>query len=104
MKIGQPTDNQLLISSAAAQAKGNQSAGLATAISSSTLSAGVAVTVSSLARSMASPGRGDAPDVDLGKVDAMKLAISNGQFHFNPEAIADKLLRNAHEMLTRQRS
>lgn len=105
MKIGQPTDSQLSISTMAqaALAKGNQSSHVATGTTHRSLPAGVAVTVSSLARSLASPGRGDTPDVDLAKVDAMKSAIRDGQFHANPEAIADKLLSNAQEMLTLQR-
>jgi len=40
-----------------------------------------------------------APDVDTKKVAAMKAAIANGSFVVNPEAIADKLLSNAQEML-----
>lgn len=105
MKISQPTDNQLTISSAAqaALSKGGQSGALAASVTTSAAPAGVAVTVSSLARSLASTGQGDTPDVDLSKVDAMKTAIRQGQFQVNPGAIADKLLSNAQEMLSRQR-
>lgn len=34
------------------------------------------------------------------KVEAMKAAIADGSFKANPEAIADKLLSNAAEMLS----
>jgi negative regulator of flagellin synthesis FlgM len=105
MKIGHPTDNQMPISPAAQAplSKGGQSGALATSTTTSAAPTGVAVTVSSLARSLASTGQGDTPDVDLSKVDAMKTAIRQGQFQVNPGAIADKLLSNAQEMLSRQR-
>jgi flagellar biosynthesis anti-sigma factor FlgM len=65
---------------------------------------GVAVTVSSLTRSMEAAGTFDAPDVDMTKVGAMREAIAKGSFAVNPEAIADKLLSNAQEILQRSRS
>jgi negative regulator of flagellin synthesis FlgM len=53
---------------------------------------GVTVTLSSTA----SAG-GDVFNAE--KVAAMKQAIADGSFKVNPEAIADKLLANAAEML-----
>ncbi len=38
------------------------------------------------------------------KVDAMKAAIANGTFKVNAEAIADKMLANAAEMLNGSRA
>lgn len=38
------------------------------------------------------------------KVEAMKQAIASGTFKVNPEAIADKLLSNAAEMLNAGRA
>jgi negative regulator of flagellin synthesis FlgM len=38
------------------------------------------------------------------KVEAMKQAIASGSFQVNPEAIADKMLSNAAEMLSASRS
>jgi negative regulator of flagellin synthesis FlgM len=105
MKISQPTDKQLP-SSIAAQVtpvKGGQSDKRIVADAPRAASSGVAVTVSNLARSLASTSQGDTPEVNFEKVAAMKAAISNRQFHVNPEAIADKLLNNAQEMLSRQR-
>ena len=40
--------------------------------------------------------------VDAKKVATMKAAIANGTFKPNPEAIADKLLSNAQELLDAQ--
>lgn len=54
---------------------------------------GVTVTLSSTA----SVGGGDVFNAE--KVAAMKQAIADGSFKVNPEAIADKLLANAAEML-----
>jgi len=105
MKIGQPTDNQLP-SSIAAQislAKGGQGEKLAAPATPRVSPSGVAVTVSSLARSLVSQSKSDTPDVNLEKVESMKSAISKREFQVNPEAIADKLLSNAQEMLSRQR-
>lgn len=105
MKIGQPTD-KLLPSSIAAQVvppKAGQSEKSLVAQVPRASASGVAVSVSSLARSMVSTNQGDTPEVNFDKVAAMKSAISNQKFQVNPEAIADKLLNNAQEMLSRQR-
>ncbi len=64
---------------------------------------GVAVTVSSLARSMETDGTSDVAEVDMAKVSAVKQAISDGSYKVNAGAIADKLLSNAQEMLQRSR-
>ena len=107
MKIGQPSDNLIPSSTSnqAAAAKSGQSA-VATATATaakSTQPAGVAVTVSTMARSLESTSRGQSADVDMKKVDAVKTAIKQGTYTVNAEAIADKLLSNAREMLDRTR-
>lgn len=102
MKIGQPSDKQLP-SSMAAQAAPARSHQIDKRTAGDSPKAGVAVTVSSLARSLSASSSGDMPDVNLDKVQAMKAAISAREFTVNPEAIADKLLSNAQEMLSRQR-
>jgi negative regulator of flagellin synthesis FlgM len=106
MKIGQPTDKQLpsSIAAQAAPAKSGQSDKRVSGDSPRASTSGVAVTVSSLARSMTATSQGDTPDVNFEKVQAIKAAISNREFNVNPEAIADKLLSNAQEMLSRQRA
>ena len=108
MKIGQPSDNSTPVNSAApvAPQKGGQSAVLTAnaAAAKSTQSAGVAVTVSTLARSLSAAKAGETADVDMGKVDSVRSAIKQGTYKVNPEAIADKLLANAQEMLNRTRN
>ena len=62
-------------------------------------SAGVSVSVSTLARSLEKPESTTSSVFDSAKVNAVKAAIQNGTYKVNPEAIADKLLSNAQEML-----
>lgn len=40
-----------------------------------------------------------APEFDAAKVERMKQAIADGSFKVNAEAIADKLIANAQELL-----
>lgn len=107
MKIGQTPDNtiQIQLGNAANAQKAEQKASASTAASSgasqSTRSAGVAVTVSTLARGLEKTGRGEAADIDTQKVASVRAAIEDGTYVVNPEAIADKLLFNAQEMLNR---
>ncbi|WP_313316190.1 flagellar biosynthesis anti-sigma factor FlgM [Pulveribacter sp.] len=61
--------------------------------------AGVPVTLSSNVRAV-EPGRQSA-DFDAAKVKAVKAAIENGTFRVDAEAVADKLLANAFETLSR---
>ena len=60
--------------------------------------AGVTVTLSSSA-SQALSGSGSSEVFNAEKVEAMKQAIADGSFKVNAEAIADKMLSNAAEML-----
>lgn len=107
MKISHPSDNPVVLSSnvASTAAKNAPVTGAPAkpAASKSTQSAGVAVTVSSMARSLEADNTGETPDVDTAKVNAVRASIANGTYVVNAEAIADKLLSNAQEMLTRNR-
>lgn len=81
---------------------GATGAGRSTSRSSASSSAtGVTVTLSAQTQSLSAPGASEV--VDSGKVEAMRSAIQNGSFKVNAEAIADKLLSNAKEMLTAAR-
>jgi negative regulator of flagellin synthesis FlgM len=108
MKITQSSDNLIPVSSTAQSAsqKNAQSASstASTSAAKSTQSAGVAVTVSTLARTLGASSRGEAADVDMEKVNSVRAAIQKGTFAVNPEAIADKLLSNAQEMLNRSQN
>ncbi|WP_460505497.1 flagellar biosynthesis anti-sigma factor FlgM [Hydrogenophaga soli] len=69
--------------------------------SASSTATGVTVTLSAQTQSLSAPGTSEV--VDTGKVEAMRSAIQSGSFKVNAEAIADKLLSNAKEMLTAAR-
>lgn len=101
-----PSDNHVAISSLAASlpAKSGAVGGAQVkpaAPAKSAPTAGVAVTMSSLARSMEVDGSNDTADVDMAKVSAVKQAIADGTYTVNPGVIADKLLSNAQDMLKR---
>lgn len=105
MKISQPIDNNVAVSGHAATVSAKSGPAASTVAkataSKSTQSAGVAVSVSTLARSLDAANRGETPDVDTAKVEAVRTAMSQGTYVVNPEVIADKLLSNAQEMLIR---
>ena len=65
--------------------------------------AGVTVTLSSASQAMSAVGGAGSDVFNAEKVEAMKLSIADGSFKVNPEAIADKMLSNAAEMLGRAR-
>lgn len=107
MKIGQKPE----VPSAAAQAVGSAkqqaraAAPAADAIGKSTATAkaaGAPVTFSSTVRRFESASR-NAGDFDVERVNAMRSAIANGTFKFNAEAVADKILSNAYEVLSHTR-
>jgi negative regulator of flagellin synthesis FlgM len=108
MKISQAPDNAVALSSSAlaAAAKSGVAANALpkSPVTKGAQSSGVAVTVSPLARSMEVAEGAAASDVDTAKVEAVRTAISQGTYVVNPEAIADKLLSNAQEMLSRNRA
>jgi negative regulator of flagellin synthesis FlgM len=47
---------------------------------------------------------GSTPEFDAAKVAAISKAIDDGSYKVNPEAIADKLLANAQELLSKTSS
>lgn len=83
---------------ASAPAAGGDNA--AGALAAAQPQAGVTVTLSMTSQAMSSAG-GEVFNAQ--KVEAVKLAIANGTFQVNPEAIADKMLSNAAEMLANTR-
>lgn len=61
--------------------------------------AGVPVTFSSAARGLEANGRAST-DFDANKVKAVRAAIEKGTFTVDADAIADKLLSNAQEIIS----
>ena len=67
-------------------------------------SAGVTVTLSAAtSQAVSGPGGSNSDVFNADKVEAMKAAIADGSFQVNAEAIADKMLSNAAEMLSGSR-
>lgn len=105
MKIGQKPElpGALAQTGLAKQAKSPASAAEGAAKDAAAVStAGVPVTVSTAARALDQSARA-AGDFDANKVKAVRTAIEKGTFTVDAEAIADKLLSNAQEILSRSR-
>lgn len=108
MKVNQSSDhwNAAQSSSAASQraseaAQGASSASTAARQTARSPSPSVAVSVSNQARTLEASRAQESAEVDQQKVEANRAAIREGTFSVNAEAIADKLLANAQEMLQR---
>ena len=61
--------------------------------------AGASVSVSTLSRTLDVSRKAEFGDIDQVKVDEIKAAIADGSYKVDAEAIADKMLANAQEML-----
>ncbi|BDT70446.1 hypothetical protein os1_46390 [Comamonadaceae bacterium OS-1] len=104
MKIGQGIDVTAAVNAAvlkkADQDKEAAPASMAQKGARAIPAAGAQVSVSTLARTLEQNDRAVGSDFDSKKVADIKAAIKNGTFKINPEAIADKMLDNAREMLS----
>lgn len=86
--------------SASAAGSENAAAGaVASASAAAKPQSGVVVSLSLASQAISSASGTGGEVFNAQKVEAMKLAIANGTFQVNPEAIADKMLSNAAEML-----
>ncbi|MBX3632111.1 MAG: flagellar biosynthesis anti-sigma factor FlgM [Simplicispira sp.] len=105
MKIGHTPEHAsaLAQSSASKQAKAAAPAAQeSTKASAAAGGAGVAVTLSRNARDVEQSGKATS-DFDAGRVKAVRSAIENGTFKVDAGAIADKMLANAEEIISRSR-
>jgi negative regulator of flagellin synthesis FlgM len=111
MKIGQKSDIPAPVTPSVsrpgvgASAKAAASGSPATVVQSSGASAaaqGVPVTVSPMARAF--DVASSSSTFDARKVSEVRSAIANGTYRVDPEAIADKLLSNAQQVLRKARS
>ncbi|MEY4767113.1 MAG: flagellar biosynthesis anti-sigma factor FlgM [Pseudomonadota bacterium] len=94
MKIGNPLDKALGISSP--RTEGSTTTSGKTSSLDGGVNASAKVTLSSAATGLSQAA--DA-DMDVDKVASVKQAIDNGTYKVNPEVIADKLITNARELL-----
>jgi negative regulator of flagellin synthesis FlgM len=102
MKIGQPADKPLPVPVAgtpAAPAEAAKTPSGAHAAGAATVDASATVALSSTASTLLSSG--GVGEFDAEKVARIAGAIADGSFRINPEAIADKLIANAQELLTK---
>jgi negative regulator of flagellin synthesis FlgM len=103
MKIGQKPEllGALAHAAPAKQAKTAATAagGIAASVSSAA-AAGVPVTFSTAARALEQTSRNQG-DFNAGKVKEVRAAIENGTFKVDAEVIADKMLANTQEFLSR---
>lgn len=93
MKIGQ-IENKAAVSPAVGERKAPASTGAASSSATAEPSTKVELSDSGLAAG------GADPVFDAEKVQRISDAIRDGKFEVNAEAIADKLIANAHELLS----
>jgi negative regulator of flagellin synthesis FlgM len=102
MKIGHPADKPLPAPAAGAPAAAGEAAKATAGVAAGTaptVDASATVALSSTASTLLSSG--GAGEFDAEKVSRIAGAIADGSFKINPEAIADKLIANAQELLTK---
>jgi negative regulator of flagellin synthesis FlgM len=104
MKIGHPADKPMAAPAAGAAAPASADAAKAApaagqAQAQPKVDASATVALSSTASTLLSGGTSSEFDAD--KVSRIGQAIASGTFKINPEAIADKLIANAQELLTK---
>ncbi len=102
MKIGHPADKPLpapAVGTAAAPAEAAKATAGSPARAAATVDASATVALSGTASTLLSGGA--AGEFDTEKVTRVSGAIADGSFKINPEAIADKLIANAQELLTK---
>ena len=101
MKIGHPADKPLpapAVGTPAAPAEGAKTAPVH-ATGAAPADASATVALSSTASTLLSAGA--ASEFDAEKVARIAGQIADGTFKVNPEAIADKLIANAQELLAK---
>jgi negative regulator of flagellin synthesis FlgM len=94
MKIGSTSSPA---ADAAALARANAEAGNAAAKARAQVDAGSSVRLSSAATGLLAAGA--TPEFDAAKVERVRQAISDGTYRIDAEAIADKLIANAQDVL-----
>jgi negative regulator of flagellin synthesis FlgM len=103
MKIGHSADKPLPTPAAGTPAVPAEAAktGAVHTTGAGVVDASATVALSSTASTLLSTG--GASEFDADKVARISSAIAEGSFRINPEAIADKLIANAQELLSKVR-
>ena len=100
MKIGQPADKPALTPATSARVGAGDTPKTQPAAVDGEASAKVVLSDSAAALLAAAPSAN--ADFDAEKVDRISKAIADGSFKVNHEAVADKLIANAKELLTKR--
>ena len=99
MKIGHPADHTVLApSSAGSTAATEATAAAGAAALPAVADPSIKVELSNAASLMSA---GSAPEFDAAKVSRISQAIADGSFKVNPDVIADRLIANAQELLSK---
>lgn len=96
MKIGNPADKPAIAPVDTKPAKAREAAGQTPAASGAAADPSAKVQLSEAARLLAGS---DGAEFDAKKVQEVSDAIADGTYKVNAEAIADKLIANAQELL-----
>jgi negative regulator of flagellin synthesis FlgM len=104
MKIGSPAEKPApaVVANVAPAAHGNAAASAGPAAASAGADASAKIELSNTASALLSGGASG--EFDAEKVARISKAIDDGTFKINPEAIADKLIANAQELLSKASS
>lgn len=106
MKIGHSADKPAPPAAAPAAAATSASTTAAVAVGSRAIAAqadaSAKIELSATASTLLS--NGTTPEFDAEKVARVSKSIEDGSFKINPEAIADKLISNAQELLSKVQS
>ena len=103
MKIGHPADKPLPAATAgtpAAPAEAAKATAGAHATGAANVDASATVALSSTASTLLSGGAASG-EFDADKIARISAQLADGSFKVNPEAIADKLIANAQELLAK---
>ena len=99
MKIGHPADhNAAAIATGGNAAAGTPAAPVAAPVRPAAADASTKVELSSAAALMST---GSTPEFDAAKVARMSQAIADGSFKIDAGVVADRLLANAQELLSK---
>jgi negative regulator of flagellin synthesis FlgM len=99
MKIGNPDSNKVSATPAGVE-RADTATAKARGADATAAAAGEASATVALASTNAAQAAAGA-DFDAAKVERIAQAIRDGRYEVNAEAIADKLIANAHELLSR---
>lgn len=98
MKIGQ-FENKPSVTTVATERKGTAGEGVSRPDGATSPEPSAKVELSAAAAQLGA--NASTPEFDAAKVEQVTQAIREGRFKINPEAIADKLIANAAELLGR---